>query len=219
MKKSFTLIELLVVIAIIAILAAMLLPALSSARAAARQSDCTTRHKQLALAASMYCTDNNDFLVCAFNDSNPELQDKYWKSQLAQYCDYQALHGANDHTNLQRVQCPAAPDDSYVTIGWNSYLGYFGPTGAAIYGKYHNLSEIATPAAHNYSSDSVQFKFIHYGVTFNNRSTSNGWHATFPHDNKTVCSFIDGHVEVLSEQEFTARKDYMVRDLTLPLEK
>ena len=85
MRKRFTLIELLVVIAIIAILAAMLLPALSAARARARASNCLSNQKQCGLAFQFYANDNDGYNEFAGDSAHPRSQTsarKIWPASL-----------------------------------------------------------------------------------------------------------------------------------------
>ena len=80
MKKNFTLIELLVVIAIIAILAAILLPALNSARERGRAASCINNLKQTGMANAQYNDDSNGYIPV---NSNAQSNGWAWASYLA----------------------------------------------------------------------------------------------------------------------------------------
>ena len=104
-KRQFTLIELLVVIAIIAILAAMLLPALSAARERARGSNCSGNLKNIGIWQNMYADVNNDFYSPAYWQTANGGDNEHWAGRLIKQ-----VSGIDNGKEAAKIfYCPSLP--------------------------------------------------------------------------------------------------------------
>jgi prepilin-type N-terminal cleavage/methylation domain-containing protein len=117
-RRGFTLIELLVVIAIIAVLVALLLPAVQQARAAARTSQCRNNLKQIGLALHNYVSSHQRFPPGSTSDveqggwiTNPSARHIHsWQSMILPYIEQSTVHNQIDFnlSSMHAVNRPAA---------------------------------------------------------------------------------------------------------------
>jgi len=149
-SAAFTLIELLVVIAMIAILAAMLLPALAKAKAKAKSIHCASNMKNWGYATVMYLGDYQDRLP-PFGDLSSDYTKDFWHMKLSPYVARRTQQGVRfditeAFTNQLRM-CPggsfSAPPffkGNWDTTKWNCWVGAnFGAFGNPLSGPFYYI--------------------------------------------------------------------------------
>ncbi len=122
-RLGFTLIELLVVIAIIAILAGLLLPALNRAKGKAKQVNCLSNARQLAMAVMMYVEDNGDTFAPSTDYTAPTSQpERIWTAKILPYVQ-----------STEVFSCPSAPNRAFPANWADRGVGSIGYTTGTAY--------------------------------------------------------------------------------------
>jgi len=234
-KLGFTLIELLVVIAIIAILAALLLPALNRAREMAKQSSCQSNLKNIGLAMQMYAVDYGQYVswasdgalisatgavsICtgASNADECGQPDMYWYELLTPYTEGSGVFDdPSPRTSL--IGRDACDTNRSVQRGTSSYIAEY--TSNALVTRA-TMSEIVSPADTVFAWDCIDMYLSRAYVRNDNAGVSTDGSPNDPAGHSDVLQygcwtpihqggsnyvFMDGHVEWFSTER--SGRDY-----------
>lgn len=199
-RRCFTLIELLIVIAIIAILAAMLLPALNTARERARAISCTGKLKQLGTYALLYMNNSNMQLVTW--QKTPEL---YWPQIL-----FGDTSGSSVKTaaHAKILLCPSEEPGKFESIFYTYGNANFNSAGWSTIDwsktterSVHNLGRVRQPSryplfADTYSSSSKKQNYgFHYAANYTSL-------VHMRHADRSNIFYGDGHADAVSKGEY-----------------
>src|SRR5690349_20733606 len=193
---GFTLIELLVVIAIIAILAALLLPALSSAHRKGQAVQCLNNLRQIGQTTYMYTSDNNDFLPFAwFNDPDPSINNFFalltpliYSSDFDGYGDFELkLYTCPKRANEPLV----GPNPMRISYGMNAFNSVDFPSP-----RTKKLGAAAPSVSTTLLLSDISYTYNHPAI-----QTLEAYYIGYKHDHRANMIFFDGHAARNALQE------------------
>ena len=225
-EKSFTLIELLVVIAIIAILAAMLLPALNKAKATAHKTQCMGNQRQLMMAFLNYAHDSRE-IICTSTDK------ERWVTNIDIRLGFPSKtgKGGTEPTWKKIVVCPSLKPYKYVDL-YQVYGMRLGSSSTFPRGLYQKIDKYEIGDSSNYATFVTMKPMKHpssnmlfgcsigsqFGQTqnyvINIRKSDSGKFFSGAHVNRMNAACLDGHVGNWTDQDFfrETSKEYIARE-------
>lgn len=208
-RRPFTLIELLIVIAIIAILASMLLPALSKARESAQATKCLNNMRQIGVGHTLYSDGNQDYIAAGFQKTTkiawPVFLTPYLTRSSAEkifYCPGSGGAGAKSMKWYVGIS-PKFSAECLISYAQSVDISQLSNSAGAQLLKYHKKNEFKYPSRTGVSFDAYMNSCPYESCAGYYTITGSFLGKEYGHKNGINVLLLDGHVGKISSTKIT----------------